>query len=149
MKEIYCSSHIWTLFEDFMVDMGKVQSHCVAIYLIYIASLIFCYPSYQPLFSFKMKGLHIGQCFSVVVVDKRHICVVLYQVVNTTHDRKHADTLLESYVTTTIPEILTVFFNSPFSEASTIIKVFFSFLFFLNFFFEAFCLKQDFMDVAG
>lgn len=24
MKEIYSSSHIWTLFEDFMVDMGKV-----------------------------------------------------------------------------------------------------------------------------
>ncbi|XP_066920904.1 inositol 1,4,5-trisphosphate-gated calcium channel ITPR1-like isoform X2 [Clytia hemisphaerica] len=66
MKEIYSSSHIWTLFEDFMVDMGKVAT--------------------------------------------------------TTHDRKHADTLLEDYVTTVIPEILTVFFNSPFSEASTTIK---------------------------
>lgn len=66
MKEIYSSSHIWTLFEDFMVDMGKVA--------------------------------------------------------NTTHDRKHADTLLESYVTTVIPEILTVFFNSPFSETSTSVK---------------------------
>lgn len=44
-------------------------------------------------------------------------------MVNTTHDRKHADTLLEAYVTTVIPEILTVFFNSPFSEASTTIKV--------------------------
>jgi len=46
-----------------------------------------------------------------------------FQVANTTHDRKHADTLLEDYVTTVIPEILTVFFNSPFSEASTTIKV--------------------------
>lgn len=66
MKEIYSSGHIWSLFEDFMVDMGKV--------------------------------------------------------VNTTHDRNHADKLLESYVTTVIPDILTVFFNSPFSETSTTIK---------------------------
>jgi hypothetical protein len=43
-------------------------------------------------------------------------------VVNTTHDRKHADKLLENYVTTVIPDILTVFFNSPFSETSTTIK---------------------------
>lgn len=27
MKEIYSSGHIWTLFEDFMVDMGKVIVH--------------------------------------------------------------------------------------------------------------------------
>ncbi len=26
MKEIYNSMHIWTLFEDFMVDMAKVSS---------------------------------------------------------------------------------------------------------------------------
>ena len=45
------------------------------------------------------------------------------QVVNTTHDRNHADTLLESYVATVIPNILSVFFNSPFSETSTTIKV--------------------------
>lgn len=48
---------------------------------------------------------------------------LLLKVANTTHDRKHADTLLEDYVTTVIPEILKVFFNSPFSEASTTIKV--------------------------
>ncbi|XP_065669152.1 inositol 1,4,5-trisphosphate-gated calcium channel ITPR1 isoform X5 [Hydra vulgaris] len=66
MKEIYSSGHMWKLFEDFMVDIGKV--------------------------------------------------------VNTTHDRKHADSLLENYVTDIVPEIITVFFNSPFSESATTIK---------------------------
>lgn len=36
MKEIYSSSHIWTLFEDFMVDMGKVI-------------LLFLFTFYSPL----------------------------------------------------------------------------------------------------
>ncbi|XP_065058274.1 inositol 1,4,5-trisphosphate receptor type 1-like isoform X2 [Rhopilema esculentum] len=66
MKEIYNSTHIWTLFEEFMVDMAKVA--------------------------------------------------------NTTHNRQHADLLLENFVTEAVPSILTNFFNSPFSETSTTIK---------------------------
>ena len=27
MKEIYNSTHIWTLFEEFMVDMAKVSEY--------------------------------------------------------------------------------------------------------------------------
>ena len=26
MKEIYTSNHIWTLFEDFLVDMARVSA---------------------------------------------------------------------------------------------------------------------------
>lgn len=61
----------------------------------------------------------------IVKSNKSVFAVFLFckQVVNTTHDRNHADTLLESYVATVIPNILSVFFNSPFSETSTTIKV--------------------------
>ncbi|KAK3699926.1 hypothetical protein QZH41_016593, partial [Actinostola sp. cb2023] len=65
MKEIYTSNHIWTLFEDFLVDMARV-------------------------------------CNTV--------------------DRFHVDTMLEKYVTETIMNLITFFFNSPFSDASTTIK---------------------------
>ncbi|KXJ16906.1 Inositol 1,4,5-trisphosphate receptor type 1 [Exaiptasia diaphana] len=65
MKEIYTSNHIWTLFEDFLVDMARV-------------------------------------CNSV--------------------DRLHVDSMLEKYVTETIMNLITFFFNSPFSDASTTIK---------------------------
>ncbi|XP_074645592.1 inositol 1,4,5-trisphosphate receptor-like [Tubulanus polymorphus] len=63
MKEIYTSQHMWTLFENFMVDMATV-------------------------------------------------C-------NATHDRKHADVVLENHVTCTVMNIITTFFNSPFSDQST------------------------------
>ncbi|KAK2568121.1 Inositol 1 [Acropora cervicornis] len=66
MKEIYTSNHIWTLFEDFLVDMARV-------------------------------------------------C-------NNTLDRFHADVMLEKYATETIMNLLTFFFNSPFSDSSTTIK---------------------------
>ncbi|XP_078000812.1 inositol 1,4,5-trisphosphate receptor-like isoform X2 [Glandiceps talaboti] len=63
MKEIYTSNHMWTLFENFLVDMALV-------------------------------------------------C-------NATHDRKHADTMLEKYITETVMNIITMYFNSPFSDQST------------------------------
>jgi inositol 1,4,5-triphosphate receptor type 1 len=44
-------------------------------------------------------------------------------VSNATHDRKHADTALEHYVTHTLMDIITVFFSSPFSDQSTTIQV--------------------------
>ncbi|XP_031569863.1 inositol 1,4,5-trisphosphate receptor type 1-like [Actinia tenebrosa] len=65
MKEIYTSNHIWTLFEDFLVDMARV-------------------------------------CNTV--------------------DRFHVDLMLEKYVTETIMNLITFFFNSPFSDTSTTIK---------------------------
>lgn len=45
------------------------------------------------------------------------------QVCNNTSDRLHTDTMLEKYATETIMNLLTFFFNSPFSDSSTTIKV--------------------------
>ena len=44
-------------------------------------------------------------------------------VSNATHDRKHADTVQENYVTLTLMDIVNTFFKSPFSEQSTTIQV--------------------------
>nr|CAB3257468.1 inositol 1,4,5-trisphosphate receptor type 2 [Phallusia mammillata] len=65
MKEIYSSSHIWELFEYFMIDMKKVQSE----------------PADNEL------------------------------------NRK-----TQEYLATTVMEIITMFFNSPFSDATTLIQ---------------------------
>jgi len=46
------------------------------------------------------------------------------QVSVATHDRDHADKTLEEYVTTTVMDVLMMFFNSPFSDQSTTIQVF-------------------------
>ncbi|KAL5013970.1 hypothetical protein ScPMuIL_008240, partial [Solemya velum] len=66
MKEIYTGNHMWTLFENFLVDMGVV-------------------------------------------------C-------NATHDRHHADTTLENYVTVTVMNVIATFFNSPFSDQTTALQ---------------------------
>ena len=42
---------------------------------------------------------------------------------NATHDRKHADTVMEEYVTVTVMNVITTFFNSPFSDQSTTVQV--------------------------
>jgi len=68
VKEIYTSSHMWSLFErSFLVDMALVAT--------------------------------------------------------ATHDRKHADTALEHYVTTSVVNVITTFFRSPFSDQSTTVQV--------------------------
>jgi len=44
-------------------------------------------------------------------------------VASATHDRQHADKMLEEYVTTTITNVVSAFFGSQFSEQSTAVKV--------------------------
>ncbi|KAK6175051.1 hypothetical protein SNE40_013589 [Patella caerulea] len=67
MKELFNSRHMWTLFEDFLVDMAMV-------------------------------------------------C-------NATCDRKHADTMMENYVTVTVMNIISTYFSSAFSDQSTSVQV--------------------------
>lgn len=67
MKEIYTSNHIWTLLENFLIDIGTVSS--------------------AP------------------------------------HDRNHADFALENYVTNSIINLITIFFNSPYSDQSSVVQV--------------------------
>lgn len=50
-------------------------------------------------------------------------CIVSLQVCNTTTDRKHADISLEKCVTESIMNIVSGFFNSPFSDNSTSLQV--------------------------
>ena len=45
------------------------------------------------------------------------------QVASATHDRQHADKMLNEYVTTTITTVVSAFFGSQFSEQSTAVKV--------------------------
>ena len=46
-------------------------------------------------------------------------------IANATHDREHADTALENYVTNCLMNIITTFFSSPFSDQSTTVQVIF------------------------
>jgi inositol 1,4,5-triphosphate receptor type 1 len=50
------------------------------------------------------------------LVDMGHIA-------NATHDRKHADTALENYIINSVMNIISTFFNSPFSDQSTTVQV--------------------------
>lgn len=54
----------------------------------------------------------------------RHLNIeTVVQVCNNTSDRKHADNVLERYVTETVMSIVTTFFSSPFSDQSTSLQV--------------------------
>lgn len=44
-------------------------------------------------------------------------------VANHTADRKHADRALESYVCNSVMNVITTFFNSPFSDQCTTVQV--------------------------
>ncbi|KAG9460776.1 hypothetical protein GDO78_019639, partial [Eleutherodactylus coqui] len=55
---------------------------------------------------------HIWKLFENFLVDMARVC-------NSTTDRKHADTALEKYVTEAVMNIVSGFFNSPFSDNST------------------------------
>lgn len=49
-------------------------------------------------------------------------------IATSTHDRQHADTSLETYVTSCLMNIIATFFSSPFSDQSTTVQVMFSFI---------------------
>lgn len=49
-------------------------------------------------------------------------------IANATHDRSHADTVLENYVTNCLMNIITTFFSSPFSDQSTTVQVIFFYI---------------------
>lgn len=44
-------------------------------------------------------------------------------IASSTHDRQHADTALENYVTSCLMNIIATFFSSPFSDQSTTVQV--------------------------
>jgi hypothetical protein len=54
---------------------------------------------------------------------EKSFLVDMGHVANATHDRKHADTALENYIINSVMNIISTFFNSPFSDQSTTVQV--------------------------
>lgn len=62
---------------------------------------------------------HSGRAGLAVTAD----AALCPQACNNTSDRKHADSVLEKYVTEIVMSIVTTFFSSPFSDQSTTLQV--------------------------
>lgn len=97
MKEIYTSNHMWKLFENFLVDICRVS---------------------DIIFTLLKKSQLLNQFYEI-----NDVLLNVLQVCNNTSDRKHADIILERYVTETVMSIVTTFFSSPFSDQSTSLQV--------------------------
>lgn len=110
MKEIYTSKHMWTLFENFLLDIAMVMSQHFNLKLIIACSFLYI----LKIINFNGIRLFEYGCCNDYLPK---------QVCNATHDRKHANTELEQYVTVTVMNIITTFFSSPFSDQSTNIQV--------------------------
>lgn len=93
MKEIYTSNHMWKLFENFLVDICRVSNT-------------------RQLYGNLDEDEDCQNTSNFVMLWCLQVC-------NNTSDRKHADTVLERYVTETVMGIVTTFFSSPFSDQST------------------------------
>ena len=83
----------------------------------YVSFLTHCYIDTEVEMKEIYTSSHMWQLF------EKSFLIDMGVVSNATHDRKHADTVLENYVTLTLMDIINTFFKSPFSEQSTTIQV--------------------------
>ncbi|XP_035236817.1 inositol 1,4,5-trisphosphate receptor type 1 isoform X2 [Anguilla anguilla] len=96
-------------------DIVRVVTHedCIPeVKISYINFLNHCYVDTEVEMKEIYTSNHMWKLFENFLVDICRVC-------NNTSDRKHADTVLERYVTETIMSIVTTFFSSPFSDQST------------------------------
>ncbi|XP_055078010.1 inositol 1,4,5-trisphosphate receptor type 1 isoform X1 [Periophthalmus magnuspinnatus] len=96
-------------------DIVRVVTHedCIPeIKIAYINFLNHCYVDTEVEMKEIYTSNHMWKLFENFLVDICRVC-------NNTSDRKHADTILERYVTETVMSIVTTFFSSPFSDQST------------------------------
>ncbi|XP_054879146.1 inositol 1,4,5-trisphosphate receptor type 1-like isoform X5 [Poeciliopsis prolifica] len=96
-------------------DIVRVVTHedCIPeVKIAYINFLNHCYVDTEVEMKEIYTSNHMWKLFENFLVDICRVC-------NNTSDRKHADTVLERYVTETIMSIVTCFFSSPFSDQST------------------------------
>uniref|UniRef100_A0A1A8CDF3 Inositol 1,4,5-trisphosphate receptor n=1 Tax=Nothobranchius kadleci TaxID=1051664 RepID=A0A1A8CDF3_NOTKA len=96
-------------------DIVRVVTHedCIPeVKIAYINFLNHCYVDTEVEMKEIYTSNHMWKLFENFLVDICRVC-------NNTSDRKHADTMLERYVTETIMGIVTCFFSSPFSDQST------------------------------
>uniref|UniRef100_A0A665X0A9 Inositol 1,4,5-trisphosphate receptor n=1 Tax=Echeneis naucrates TaxID=173247 RepID=A0A665X0A9_ECHNA len=96
-------------------DIVRVVTHedCIPeVKIAYINFLNHCYVDTEVEMKEIYTSNHMWKLFENFLVDICRVC-------NNTSDRKHADTMLERYVTETVMSIVTCFFSSPFSDQST------------------------------
>uniref|UniRef100_A0A8C2F567 Inositol 1,4,5-trisphosphate receptor n=1 Tax=Cyprinus carpio TaxID=7962 RepID=A0A8C2F567_CYPCA len=100
-------------------DIVRVVTHedCIPeVKMAYVNFLNHCYVDTEVEMKEIYTSNHMWKLFDDFLVDICRVC-------NNTSDRKHADTVLERYVTETIMSIVTTFFSSPFSDQSTSLQV--------------------------
>lgn len=107
MKEIYTSNHIWTLFENFILDMARVSIKVQVLFMVLLHL-----SSQKP--TIKLQSWIVGMTCSN--------CAFICQVCNK-REKRLPDATLEKYVLTVVLETIRSFFNSPFSENSTSLQV--------------------------
>lgn len=99
-------------------DIVRVVTHeyCIPeVKTAYINFLNHCYVDTEVEMKEIYTSNHLWTLFETFLVD-------MAMVSNATTDRQHADTALENYVTITIMNIVTTFFNSPFSDQTTTVQ---------------------------
>uniref|UniRef100_A0AAV2M6F2 Inositol 1,4,5-trisphosphate receptor n=1 Tax=Knipowitschia caucasica TaxID=637954 RepID=A0AAV2M6F2_KNICA len=100
-------------------DIVRVVTHedCIPeVKIAYINFLNHCYVDTEVEMKEIYTSNHMWKLFESFLVDICRVC-------NNTSDRKHADTMLERYVTETVMSIVTCFFSSPFSDQSTSLQL--------------------------
>ncbi|XP_063282731.1 inositol 1,4,5-trisphosphate receptor type 1 isoform X1 [Pelobates fuscus] len=99
-------------------DIVRVVTHedCIPeVKIAYINFLNHCYVDTEVEMKEIYTSNHMWKLFENFLVDICRVC-------NSTSDRKHADVILERYVTETVMSIVTTFFSSPFSDQSTTLQ---------------------------
>ncbi|XP_017949173.1 inositol 1,4,5-trisphosphate receptor type 1 isoform X4 [Xenopus tropicalis] len=100
-------------------DIVRVVTHedCIPeVKIAYINFLNHCYVDTEVEMKEIYTSNHMWKLFENFLVDICRVC-------NSTSDRKHADIVLERYVTETVMSIVNTFFSSPFSDQSTTLQV--------------------------
>uniref|UniRef100_A0A452VIE6 Inositol 1,4,5-trisphosphate receptor n=1 Tax=Ursus maritimus TaxID=29073 RepID=A0A452VIE6_URSMA len=101
-------------------DIVRVVTHedfcfCPQVKIAYINFLNHCYVDTEVEMKEIYTSNHMWKLFENFLVDICRAC-------NNTSDRKHADSILEKYVTEIVMSIVTTFFSSPFSDQSTTLQ---------------------------
>ncbi|XP_069499603.1 inositol 1,4,5-trisphosphate-gated calcium channel ITPR1 isoform X3 [Ambystoma mexicanum] len=99
-------------------DIVRVTTHedCIPeVKIAYINFLNHCYVDTEVEMKEIYTSNHMWKLFENFLVDICRVC-------NNTSDRKHADIILERYVTETVMSIVNTFFSSPFSDQSTTLQ---------------------------
>uniref|UniRef100_F7GES1 Inositol 1,4,5-trisphosphate receptor n=1 Tax=Ornithorhynchus anatinus TaxID=9258 RepID=F7GES1_ORNAN len=99
-------------------DIVRVVTHedCIPeVKIAYINFLNHCYVDTEVEMKEIYTSNHMWKLFENFLIDICRAC-------NNTSDRKHADSILEKYVTEIVMSIVTTFFSSPFSDQSTTLQ---------------------------